>query len=78
MSRKSSRNVNGHVAEHISFDEMYPIGTPEREKAEAKLARIGGLDWQTVCVYLDDEIKLLEDEEKEKREAKRVARYSGD
>ena len=70
-----SRNVNGYVEKSVSFEEMYPKGSEERATVEAKLAKIGGLDWMTVCTQLDSEMKELEAAEKAKREADRVKRY---
>ena len=68
------RNVNGKVpAGTLTFNEMYPKGSPERLAVEARLESLTGVDFFTTCCRADSEMKSLREEEAVAKVARKEA-----
>ena len=72
---KTPRNVNGSVpANSPTYNEMYPMGSPERAAMDAKIESVTGLDNMTIATRFDNEmIALRKAEADAKAEAKKAA-----
>ena len=68
MSKRT--NVNGSAPQAPTFNEKFPIGSPERDVVMARMEAVTGIDFLTVCRRFDCEMTALKEAEAAaKREA---------
>jgi hypothetical protein len=74
MKRRVSRNVNGSVPVGTpTFNELYPLGTPERAAIDARMESCLGIEFLPVCIRVDSEMKALAIAEAAEKVARRDA-----
>lgn len=67
-------NVCGKVpATNPTFNQMYPMGTPERAAVEAKMEAVTGIEFLVVCRRFDAEMLAMAEAEKQAAIAKKQA-----
>ena len=74
MKRHPRQNVNGSAPGAVTFNEMYPIGSPQREEVMKKMESATGLEFIVVCRRFESEmaaLKAAEEQAKREKQAKK-------
>ena len=76
MKRHPRMNVNGKVAPNsVTYNEMYPKDTPQREEVEKRMEATTGLDFLTVCRRFDAEMATMKAAEMQAKREKQAKKF---